>query len=82
MKQTAAFQPLPAQVIDPIMHLAGQLISLSGYFAVAAILVVAIRAWLRYENGAAALDLWRELLIILFLAAVAAKTFDIANWFH
>ncbi|MBU3063116.1 hypothetical protein KO481_16470 [Nocardia sp. NEAU-G5] len=82
MKQIAAFEPLPPQVVDPIMHLAGQLISLSGYFAVAAIIVVAIRAWLRYHNGADALDLWRELLIILFLAAVAAKTFDIANWFH
>ncbi|MGF6881768.1 hypothetical protein ABH933_001279 [Nocardia sp. GP40] len=77
-----AFEHLPPQVIDPIMHLAGQLISLSGYFAVAAIIVVAIRAWLRYQNGADALELWREILIILLLAAVAAQTFDIATWFN
>ncbi|WP_331761213.1 hypothetical protein OG225_42830 (plasmid) [Nocardia sp. NBC_01377] len=75
-----AYQKLPDEVTGPILKLAGQLITLSGYLAVAAILVVSIRAWLRYDDGAAAIDLWKEILIILFCAAVAAKTFDIAEW--
>lgn len=75
-----AYEPLPPQVLDPILHLAGQLITLIGYLAVAAILVVSIRAWVRYEDGASALGLWKEILIILFCAALAAQTFDIANW--
>ncbi|MGW4719924.1 hypothetical protein [Nocardia sp. NPDC004260] len=80
----AAFsaQPLPPEVLDPILHLAGQLITVTGYLAVAAILVVGIRAWLRYESGATAVDLWKEVLVILLCAAVAVQTFDIANWAH
>lgn len=75
-----AYQQLPDEVTAPILKLAGQLITLSGYLAVAAILVVSIRAWLRYDDGASVIDLWKEILIILFCAAVAAKTFDIAEW--
>ncbi|MGY1969023.1 hypothetical protein ACW9HH_32715 [Nocardia gipuzkoensis] len=77
-----AYEPLPPEVLDPILHLAGQLITVTGYLAVAAILVVSIRAWLRYESGAAAVDLWKEVLVILLCAAVAVQTFDIANWAH
>jgi hypothetical protein len=79
---TLASEPLPPEVLDPILHLAGQLITVTGYLAVAAILVVSIRAWLRYESGAAAVDLWKEVLVILLCAAVAGQTFDIANWAH
>ena len=75
-----AYQPLPPEVISPILRLAAQLISLTGYFALGAILVVSIRAWWRYENGAGFADLWIEILIILFCAAVAVQTFNIADW--
>ncbi|WP_280386623.1 hypothetical protein [Nocardia wallacei] len=75
-----AYQPLPPEVVDPIEHLAGQLITIVGYLAVAAIIGLSIRAWWRYDHGADAVDLWKELLIICACAAVATSTFDIAEW--
>ncbi|MFJ9370560.1 hypothetical protein ACIRRA_39900 [Nocardia sp. NPDC101769] len=79
---TLAYQQLPDSVTRPLLNLASQLISLTGIFAVGAILILSVRAWLRYDRGADFIDLWKELLVILFCAAVAMKTFDIANWFH
>lgn len=83
MTTTILADPLPAQVLDPLLKLAGQLIGLAGYFAVGGIIAAGISGTLRYYRGGEHVaDYWREVLSILFCAAVAARTFDIASWLH
>lgn len=76
-------EQLPATVLEPLLQLGGQLIGLVGVFALGAIFAAIIRGIWRYHNGAHAIaDFWRELLVILIAAAIAARTFDIATWLH
>lgn len=83
MTTTNLAEQLPPQVLDPLLQLGGQLISLAGYFALAAMFAAIIRGCARYYNGAHTIaDFWRELLIILLAASIAARTFDIATWLH
>ncbi|WP_331765158.1 hypothetical protein [Nocardia sp. NBC_01388] len=76
-------EQLPANVLDPLLQLGGQLIGLAGYFALGAMFAAIIRGGVRYYNGANTIaEFWRELLVILPAAAIAARTFDIASWLH
>ncbi|WP_280461003.1 hypothetical protein [Nocardia carnea] len=75
-------EQLPAEVLDPLLQLGGQLIGLAGYFALGAMFAAIIVGGLRYYEGATVAHFWRELLIILISAAIAARTFDIASWLH
>lgn len=73
---------LPPEVLEPLLQLGGQLIGLAGYFALGALFAAVIAGCLRYDEGATIAHFWRELLIILICAAIAARTFDIASWLH
>jgi hypothetical protein len=73
---------LPPEVLEPLLKLGGQLIGLAGYFALGAMFVAIIIGCVRYYEGATIAHFWRELLVILICAAIAARTFDIASWLH
>lgn len=76
-------EQLPAEVLDPLLKLGGQLIGLAGYFALGGIFAAGIAGTLRYYRGGENIaDYWREVLIILICASIAARTFDIATWLH
>ncbi|MBF6393792.1 hypothetical protein IU443_28090 [Nocardia farcinica] len=80
MTTTVLADQLPAEVTDPLLKLGGQLITLAGYFALGALFIAGIVAIARYQRGAGFVHFWRELLVICIAAAIAAMTFDIANW--
>ncbi|AYF78151.1 hypothetical protein D7D52_34850 [Nocardia yunnanensis] len=76
-------EQLPSNVLDPLLQLGGQLIGLAGYFALGAMFLAIIRGCYRWWDGANTIaEFWRELLVILPCAAIAARTFDIASWLH
>lgn len=82
MSAVVLAEQLPAEVLEPLSKLGGQLIGLSGYFALGAMFAAIIAGGLRYYEGATIAHFWRELLIILLCAAISARTFDIASWLH
>ncbi|NKY53953.1 hypothetical protein [Nocardia vermiculata] len=79
-RPTLLADQLPPAVLDPLLDLGGQLIGLAGYFALGAMLAAIISGCVRYHEGATITTFWRELLVILLCAALAARTFDIASW--